>query len=95
MYQYFRLVEGCLGMISDYEQGNKFRFNWVLRTRVDTFWARPPPKLQELSPDKYTIPYGTDCLGINDRLGVGTWYTTRPALLRLGLIPAIALHSYK
>lgn len=95
MYQYFRLVEGCVGMISGYERKHRFRFNWILRTRVDTYWAKPPPPLQELSPQKYTIPFGTDCYGINDRLGVGTWYTARPALLRLSLIPAIALRNYK
>jgi len=75
MYQYFRLVEGCVGMITDYETQNKFRFNWILRTRVDTFWAKPPPSPRTV-PQKYTIPFGTGLYGMNDRLGVGTWYTT-------------------
>lgn len=69
--QYMRLVEGCLPLILRHERRHGLRFHWVLRTRVDTYWQRAPPTLSlaHYSPSKYSIPFGTDCSGYNDRHG--------------------------
>ncbi|CAI7894312.1 unnamed protein product, partial [Closterium sp. NIES-54] len=91
MLQYFRLVEGCIPLIRAYERRHAITFDWLLRTRVDTFWHRPLPPLSAFPPHAYTIPFGSDCFGLNDRFGLGTWHTALPALSRLSMLPAIAV----
>ncbi|CAI5486057.1 unnamed protein product [Closterium sp. Naga37s-1] len=90
MLQYFCLVEGCIPLIHAYERRHAITFDWLLRTRVDTFWHRPLPPLAAFPPHAYTIPFGSDCFGLNDRFGLGTWHTALPALSRLSMLPAIA-----
>ncbi|CAI7860247.1 unnamed protein product [Closterium sp. NIES-53] len=91
MLQYFRLVDGCIPLIRAYERRHAITFDWLLRTRVDTFWHRPLPPLSAFPPHAYTIPFGSDCFGLNDRFGLGTWHTALPALSRLSMLPAIAV----
>ena len=64
-----RLVEGCLPLIHSYEARHAMRFDWVVRTRVDTYWSEPPPPLTSVNASAYAIPFGTDCMGLNDRRG--------------------------
>ncbi|CAI5471065.1 unnamed protein product [Closterium sp. Yama58-4] len=90
MLQYFRLVEGCIPLIRAYERRHAFTFDWLLRTRVDTFWHCPLPPLAAFPLHAYTIPFGSDCFGLNDRFGLGTWGTALPALSRLSMLSAIA-----
>ncbi|GJP44034.1 hypothetical protein CLOM_g3426 [Closterium sp. NIES-68] len=93
MLQYFRLVEGCIALIRGYERRHVMAFDWVLRTRVDTFWHGALPPLSAFPLHAYTIPFGSDCFGLNDRFGLGTWQTALPALSRLAMLPAIAVRG--
>ncbi|CAI5488122.1 unnamed protein product [Closterium sp. Naga37s-1] len=95
MLQYLRLVEGCVPLIQAYETRHAMRFDWVVRSRVDTFWAKPPPVLRDFEVDKYTIPWGTDCMGLNDRFGAGTWETSAPALHRLSMLHDLGRRGYR
>ena len=67
IFQYQRLVEGCIPLIRGYERKRGIQFDWIVRTRVDTYWSGPAPPLSSLQPSAYYIPYGTDCMGLNDR----------------------------
>lgn len=94
LLQYFNLVEGCLTMITSYEAQHNFTYDWIVRTRVDGYWASP------LSPDyfipgKYLVPPGSQYGGLNDRLGIGDPRTTRAALSRLSLIPVLNATGYR
>eukprot|EP00249_Psilotum_nudum_P019739 c27396_g1_i2 orf=520-1962(+) len=82
LLQYFNLVEGCLHMIKEYQSRNNFVYDWIVRTRVDDFWNGPIPPLNELNPEAYIVPYGSQFGGLNDRLGIGNWKTSEIALPR-------------
>lgn len=89
IFQYMRLVEGCIPLISKHEAAAGFRFNWIVRTRLDTYWAGPPDPLLSYNPRAYTLPVGTNCTGLNDRYGVGPWRTSRFGLARLSMLNRI------
>ncbi|KAL3693812.1 hypothetical protein R1sor_007463 [Riccia sorocarpa] len=95
LLQYFSLVEGCLGMISWYEEMNGFKYDWIIRTRVDGYWRKPLPQLSFFEPEKYYIPIGSSFGGYNDRLGIGTRRTSWAALSRLSLIPKLHELGYR
>ncbi|GJP75332.1 hypothetical protein CLOP_g5784 [Closterium sp. NIES-67] len=94
MLQYLRLVEGCVWLIRTYEERHSMRFDWVVRSRVDTYWSKPPPALASFGVDEYTVPWGTDCMGLNDRFGAGTWETAAPALHRLSMLRDMGTMGY-
>ncbi|XP_024394928.1 uncharacterized protein [Physcomitrium patens] len=89
LLQYFNLVEGCLGLISEYEKKHNIKYDWIVRTRVDGYWTGPLPPLSSLNPSVYHIPEGSHYGGLNDRLGVGNAETSRVALSRLSLLPLL------
>lgn len=95
LLQYFKLVEGCWGLIEDYEARHNFKYDWVIRSRVDGFWNGPMPPIEAFNSSRYYVPYGSDFGGLNDRLGVGTRATSEVALRRMSLLPQIHQQGYR
>eukprot|EP00897_Mesotaenium_endlicherianum_P007289 jgi/Mesen1/6589/ME000338S05762 len=95
LLQYFRLVEGCIDLIKSHEQRHSLKYSWIVRTRVDGFWAGPPPDLKTLDPHAFTIPYGQDWVGYNDRFGIGGRRASLVAMSRLSLLPALQRLRYR
>ncbi|XP_002972802.2 uncharacterized protein LOC9636809 [Selaginella moellendorffii] len=93
LLQYFALNEGCETMIRQQEELQGFKYDWIVRTRLDTFWTAPIPV--EYRNSTYTVPRGTRYGGYNDRLGVGDRKTSRIALQRLSALPLIHSAGYR
>lgn len=77
-------------MIKEYQDKNNFIYDWVIRTRVDGYWANPLG-LDNFIPGKYVVPAGSSYNGLNDRFGVGDYNTSVVALSRLSLVPQLDL----
>lgn len=95
LLQYFNLVEGCYAMVRKYEVLHKFKYDWIVRTRVDGYWNAPIPELHALDPKYYYVAAGNDFGGLNDRFGMGNPHTSRAANARLSLLPAIHKHGWR
>ncbi|CAI5488736.1 unnamed protein product [Closterium sp. Naga37s-1] len=95
LLHYFRLVEGCIDLISTHQQQHNISYRWVIRTRVDGYWTAPPPLLTALHPSAYTIPFGFDWGGLNDRLGIGSWAASQVALRRLSALQDLFSAGYR
>ncbi|CAI5952902.1 unnamed protein product [Closterium sp. NIES-65] len=95
LLQYFRLVEGCIDLISTHQLQHNISYRWVIRTRVDGYWTAPPPLLPSLHPSAYTIPFGFDWGGLNDRLGIGSWDASKVALRRLSALQDLFSAGYR
>nr|XP_024401670.1 uncharacterized protein LOC112294907 isoform X2 [Physcomitrium patens] len=87
LLQYFNLVEGCYGMVKQYEVQYRFKYDWIIRTRVDGYWSGPVPDIAQLDPNYYYVAAGSDFHGLNDRFGMGNPHTSGAANARLTLLP--------
>lgn len=95
LLQYFNLVEGCYGMVKQYEVKHKFKYDWIIRTRVDGFWSSRLPEIGQLDPNYYYVAAGNDFHGLNDRFGMGSPHTSRAANMRLSLLPQMHKAGYR
>lgn len=95
LLQYFNLVEGCWGMVKKYEVQHGFKYDWVIRTRVDGYWNGPLPDIANLSSEFYYVAEGSDFHGLNDRFGMGDSRTSRAAFARMSLIPVLHERGYR
>lgn len=75
-------------MINEYQMQHNFTYDWVVRTRVDSYWSEPL-RPDYFVPGQYLVPAGSSYGGLNDRLGIGDLNTSVVALSRLSLIPWI------
>ncbi|XP_022765983.1 uncharacterized protein LOC111310869 [Durio zibethinus] len=94
LLQYFYLVEGCLTIIESHQKQHNFTYDWIVRTIVDGYWNAPLHPRNFVA-GKYTVPSGSVYGGLNDRLGIGDFYTSKIALSRLSLIPKLYSAGYR
>ena len=73
-------------MIKAYQQQKNFKYDWIVRTRVDGYWNAPLDP-RNFVPGQYLVPPGSTFGGLNDRFGIGDLNTSTVALSRLSLVP--------
>ena len=81
-------------MIESHQKQHNFTYNWIVRTRVDGYWNAPLHP-QNFVAGQYTVPSGSVYGGLNDRLGIGDFCTSKIALSRLSLIPKLDSDGYR
>ncbi|XP_024538142.1 uncharacterized protein LOC9656132 [Selaginella moellendorffii] len=95
LLQYFNLVEGCWDLITKHERRHGFQYDWIIRTRLDGYWSAPMPPISTFDGAHYTIPYGSQFGGLNDRLGIGTRNSSRIALHRLQCLDRLHANGFQ
>eukprot|EP00850_Spirogloea_muscicola_P023868 SM000398S15210 [mRNA] locus=s398:4289:12937:+ [translate_table: standard] len=96
LLMYYLLVEGCSLLIDDYEEKHGVQFDYVVWTRLDTFWEGRPPPLQDLDSRYYYLPSGksgTDFGGVNDRLGIGPRKYSQLAMRRHSVLHEVHIRG--
>ena len=93
--QQLALVEGCVQLILQGEARSHSSYKWIFRTRVDTYWTAPAPPITSLDQFKYTVPEGSHCGGLNDRLGIGKRDMSMVALQRMAGLEKLTAEGYR
>lgn len=82
-------------MIEKYGSKHEIKYDWIIRTRLDSYWNGYLPSLDKMDRTAYIVPVGSQFGGLNDRLGIGNWKTSKVALSRLSLLPVAHAHGLR
>lgn len=76
-------------MVERHEARRGFNYTWLVRARVDSFFSARAPRLRLFDPAAFTVPFGSNNGGVNDRFGVGGRESSSAAFRRLSALQSM------